>query len=149
MKRNRPTQAIPAALKPFLKPWPNAQRRRRAVTRSDLAELQKYCGPRCRGLNRRERERIEQAFGKPPEKLSFQEFKDYQQPNFGAREYLKELWPQLTTREQGWIIRTNQWAFTFPASFASEHDFLLACAARLRRFFKREFKVIKRERDDQ
>lgn len=148
MKKTK-RRTISAALKPFLERWPP---RRGLKTppkaHADLDEFQRRCGPRSRGRNREERERILQAFGKPPEELSLQEFRNYHAPNFSARFYLKELWPQLTRWEQALVIRLNEWAFIFPATFQTERDFLMACASRLRRFFKRRFQIAEPIQDE-
>ena len=66
-------------------------------------------------------------------------------PNFDAQFYLGELWKQLKPEEQEIVKQMNEWAFTFPASFETKRDFLLACAGRLKQFFGRKFTVAKSE----
>jgi hypothetical protein len=132
---------IPTALKPYLKSSLPGGKWYALPDRASLERFQRRCGPRCRGRNLVERQRVIEYFGKPPAALTLREFREYNRPNAQARIYLKELWHQLTRREQELVIRLNEWAFTFPATFASERDFLLACAGRLGRFFNRTFRV--------
>ena len=111
------------------------------LTQTDLVEFQKTYSPRCRGEKLRRRKEIVKCFGKPIEKLSLDEFKDYSKPNFHAQFYLKELWSHLTKKEQEAVKQMSEWAFIFPVTFENDKDFLQACAGRLNKFFKRKFTV--------
>src|SRR5215471_18348163 len=138
---NSKKQKVPVALKPYLESFPPHGKSFPLPDRACLERFQHKWGPRCRGRDLVQRRRVIEYFGKPPEALTLREFQDFNRPNAEARFYLKELWQQLTRREQALVIRLNEWAFIFPATFASERDFLLACADRLRRFFNRPFQV--------
>ena len=112
------------------------------LTEDDLAEFKRRTTGRPDSAEqRRIRREIKKCFSKSVNKLTLDEFRDYRKPNFHASDLLKELWPQLTPAEQDLVKQTNEWAFTFPATFDTEEQFLQACASRLERFFGRKFRV--------
>ncbi len=139
------------ALRSFLKPLFGKPRRK--LTLSDWTDFKARYGPGCLRINRRQRKIIKHRLGKWPEQFSFDEFLDYYKPNSGAPNYLDELWLQLSPTEREVVKNLNEWAFTFPASFATQRQYRAACAFRLERFFNRKFhptkaRSLKIERDD-
>ena len=137
MTKNPSLKNYPAAIRRYIaerQGWRNQTEKERAL-------VARHYGPRCRGYCRVQRQRILSRLGKAPESLTLEEWRDYNKPNFEAQFFLKELWPQLTRSEQEIIKLTTEWAFIFPATFETERDFLVACAERLRKFFKRKFHV--------
>ncbi len=134
-----------AAIKPFLKsdfPITARVRQWHQLTEDDLAKFKRSITERPDSKYQRDvRRDIKRSFGKPVGELALDELKDYRKPNFHAPDYLKELWPQLTAAEQDLVKQTNEGAFTFPATFDTDEQFLRACAKRLERFFGRKFRV--------
>jgi hypothetical protein len=137
MSKVNPLKNYPAAVRRYIA----RQQVWRDQTEKELALVARHYGPHCRGYCRLQRQRILSRLGKAPESLTLGEWRDYNKPNYEAQFFLKELWPQLTPAEQEIIKLTTEWAFIFPATFETERDFLVACAARLQRFFKRKFHV--------
>ena len=139
------------ALREFLKPA--FGKPRHVLTNADWLDFKIRYGPRCQKFNRHLRKVIKESAGKSPELFSWDEFLDYHKPNSSAPKYLKELWLQLTPQEQELVKNLNEGAFTFPASFATDQQFRVACAFRLERLFNRKFhpekaRTIKSERED-
>jgi hypothetical protein len=105
-----------------------------------LAEFKKNFGPGASTRwQRNTRKDILRWFGKPPEDLNLDEYRDFSKPSFQARDFLRELWPRLTSAEQEIVKNLTEWAWIFPASFETEREFLLACASRLENWFGRPF----------
>jgi hypothetical protein len=136
MQKNAKPKLTPL-LKEYLKP--RFGKTSRPLNRTDWADFTIRYGPQCRRRAQHRRKVIKQFSGKWPEKMSFEEFLDYNKPNSSAQFYLKELWPQLTPDEQEIVKNLNEWAFIFPATFDTARQFRVACAFRLRRFFGRTF----------
>jgi hypothetical protein len=123
---------------------PYLERRRtwERFTEADLADFKKRCSPGVTTeYHRQRREDIIRWFGKPPEELTLNELKDYSKPGFNAQFFLGGLWAQLTADEQETVKRLSEGAFVFAGEFDTDRNFHLACAARLKRFFGREFTV--------
>ena len=136
-----PKIKLNSALRGFLKPA--FGKPRRVLTQADWLDFKSRYGPRCLRLNRHLRKVIKERAGKSPELFSWDEFLDYYKPNSSAPKYLRELWQQLTPQEQELVKNLNEGSFTFPASFATDRQFRVACAFRLERFFNRKFHPVK------
>lgn len=125
-----------AGWRPFLEPnqiW-------KKLSEDDLADFKHRYRPNGKTAHQRcRRADVLRCFGKPPEKLTLNEFKDYWKPSFHAQYFLGTLWPQLTTNEQEIVKRLSEWAFLFGATFTTNLEYREACAGRLERFFGRCF----------
>jgi len=146
-----PKIKLNSALRGFLKPA--FGKPRRVLTNADWQDFKTWYGPRCQKIHRNRRNGIKRDTGKYPEDFSLDEFLDYYKPNSSAPKYLRELWQQLTPQEQELVKNLNEGSFTFPASFATDRQFRVACAFRLERLFNRKFhpekaRTIKIERED-
>ena len=130
-------------LKSCLEPFPGKKSKRSPLTKADWLEFKILYGPKCKSICRPRRKYIKKNIGKCPEDFSFDEFLDYHKPNSSAPHYLKELWSQLKPEEQELVKNFHEWAFMFPASFATHRQYQAACAYRLARLFGRKFHLNK------